>query len=321
MNRTELVEARVPNVQLDITVRISLYCMALALTVARPSSGGCQSAEVPGRELLAFPVGLVAEPGALPGMFGGGFWNPAAARVPDGSRWRLSAAAMSTPADVSVNAHAGAISGDWRGSTITLSVVRASVAGLVRTESDPLTITSDLQYSTMVTSVGFARRLRPNVMWGVAARVRTGQIEVDHRTAVSLDAGFTAEHLTRFDARVGASTFLASPWSRGAEHETLVAGADVRVVHADSDRVVRVGIAASSTQGAGSEQFLFASARYRVWEVRGGPVRTMAYGDVNLRSRLGVALHFGGYAVGVARESAPGGIGPSYQFVLGSLLP
>jgi hypothetical protein len=253
-------------------------------------------------------------------MFGGGFWNPADSRLPDGARWRLSAAAMSTPSDVSVSAHAGAVSGYWRGSTVTLSVVRASVGGLVQTESDPLTIAADVPYSTLVTSLGIARTLRPNLTWGLAARVRTGQIELDHRTSVSVDAGVNAEHVTRLDARLGASTFLASPWSRGAEHATFMASADVRVVQADSDRVIRAGLAVASTQAGNVEQFAFASARFHVWELRGGPVRTSAYGSMNVRTRMAVAVHFGGYAVGVSRESAPADLAPAYQFVLSSLL-
>ena len=64
----------------------------------------------------------------------------------------------------------------------------------------------------------------------------------------------------------------------------------------------------------------FASGRYGVWELRGGPVRTFAYGDDNLRTRLAVAIHYAGYAVGLAREGSPNGLGPNYQFVLSSVI-
>jgi hypothetical protein len=194
-------------------VRILRLFIALCAAASLPLRLQCQSAEIPGRDLLGFPVVLIAEPAALPGMFGGGFWNPAAALLPSGAKWRLSAAAMSTPSDVAVDASAGAVTGLWRGSSITLSVVRAAVAGLVRTESDPLTVGNELEYATTVTSIGVARAWTPNIAWGLAARLRSGQIELTRRGAVSLDGGLVVDHLSRFDVRIGASTFLASPWS------------------------------------------------------------------------------------------------------------
>lgn len=284
------------------------------------SEGRCQNAEIPGRELLRFPVGLIAEPAALPGLFGGGFWNPASTLLPEGASWRLSVGAMSTPSDVSVSANTGAITGRWKGSSLTLSFVRAAVGGLLPTDSDPLTIGNDIQYSTLVTSVGIARGTRHNVAWGLAARYRTGQIDLDHRGGASLDGGIVADHVTRRDLRIGLSTLLSSPWSRGREHASFIAGADVRVAQVDSDRVVRAGIATITTQGGETEQFLYASGRYGPWELRGGPVRTTAYDEVNLRSRMAIAVHYAGYAVGVAREGSPNGLGPSYQFILSSVI-
>ena len=292
----------------------------LSALLALPCTGWCQNAEIPGRELLRFPLGLVAEPAALPGMFNGGFWNPAAALLPDGAKWRLSAGAMSTPSDVSVKADAGAITGFWRGSSITLSVVRASVAGLVRTESDPLALAYDLPYSTTVTSFGIARALRPNIAWGVATRLRAGRIDFDRGSALSIDGGIVADHLTRFDVRVGASTFLASPWSKGKEHVSFLAGADARIAPVDSARFVRAGLSMTTTQDGDAEQFVYASGRYLAWEVRGGPVRTEVNGAENYRVRLAIGVHYRGYAVGVAREGSPGGLGPSYQFVLSSVI-
>src|SRR5882757_3071349 len=135
-----------------------------------------QNHEVPARDLLAFPVGLVAEPAALPSIFNGGFWNPAAALLPPGASWRVSAGAMNSPSDVSVTVNAGAVTGRWRGSSISLSVVRAAVSGLLRTDSDPLTTGTDLQYSTLVTSLGITHAAGPHFAWGIATRFRTGQI-------------------------------------------------------------------------------------------------------------------------------------------------
>ena len=301
-------------------MRISPIYLVLSALLALPCTLRCQSSEIPGRELLRFPVGLIAEPAALPGIFNGGFWNPAAGLLANGATWRLSAGAMSTPSDVSVKADAGAITGLWRGSSITLSVVRASVAGVVRTDSDPLALAYDLQYSTIVTSVGVARALRPNIAWGVATRLRTGQIDLDRGRALSIDGGIIADHLTRFDARIGASTFLASPWSNGKEHTSFIVGADARIALVDSTRFGRAGVSTTTTLGGDAEQFVYASGRYLAWEIRGGPVRTAINGAENYRARMAIAVHYGGYAVGVAREGSPGGLGPSYQFVLSSVL-
>ena len=320
INRMGLMVARTLDIRLDQRVRISRFFIVLAAAFAGTSVGRCQNREVPGRELLRFPIVLIAEPAALPGMFSGGFWNPAAAVLPDGTRWRVAAGAMSTPSDVSVNASAGAVTAMWRGSSLSLSVLRASVAGVVRTESDPLTIANDVQYSTIVTSLGIARSVRGNLAWGLAARVRSGQIDTDLRTSVALDGGVVLEHLTRLDARFGLSTLLASPWSGGREHATFIGGADLRLFRADSDRFVRAGVSATTTQGGESEQFAFASGRYGVWEVRGGPVRTSAFGAENFRTRMAIAVHYIGYSVGIAREGSPSGLGPSYQFVLSSLI-
>ena len=279
-----------------------------------------QNIEIPGRELLRFPVGLLAEPAALPGMFSGGFWNPAAAVLPEGSSWRLSAGAMSTPSDVSVGANAGAVTGRWKGSSLTLSVVRASVSGLLRTDSDPLTTGTDVQYSTLVASLGVSRPVGRHLAWGVATRFRTGQVDLNHASGVAIDGGIVADHISRQDIRIGVSTLLASPWSNGREHASFIAGADVRVAQVDSERVLRAGLSAMNTQGSESEQFAFVSARYRAWEFRGGPVRTTVYATDNLRTRMAIAVHYAGYAVGVAREGTPNGLGPSYQFLLSSVI-
>lgn len=292
----------------------------LALGALLPSWASGQSASVPGRDLLAYPVGLVAEAGALPGVLGLGTYNPAAAWLPDGMRWRLAAGSMNTAADAGASAQTFGASARWRGSTLTFSVTRAGVAGLVRTDSDPLTIQDDIAYYTLVASLGVAYRWSPHVTWGAATRLWTGRIDTDARSRAALDVGVVADHLTRFDARIGASSFLFSPGGGTANPPTWLAAGDARVVGRDSLRETRVGVSVSTTSGRPSEQFLYSSLRFGIWEVRGGPVRTVAYGSSNLRSRLAVAARYSGYSVGLAREETPSGLAPTYQFVLSSVL-
>ena len=52
----------------------------LAALSALASSASAQGIAVPGRDLLTYPVGLIAEAGAIPGMLGLGLFNPAACR-------------------------------------------------------------------------------------------------------------------------------------------------------------------------------------------------------------------------------------------------
>jgi hypothetical protein len=292
----------------------------LALAAFAPAVGFGQSGAIPGRDLLAYPIGLVSEAAALPGILGAGLFNPATATLGAADGWRLAAAAMASPSDIGASANSFALGRAWRGTTFTVSVLRAAVGGLVRTDADPLTVGNDVTYATSVASLGASRRFSHHLVYGVALRGRSGQLDIDRGSGLGVDAGVVADHLTRFDARLGASTFLLTPFRRNEEPPTIVLGADARVAGSDSLRSVRAGLSFATTSGRTSEQFAFVGARYHAWELRGGAARTDAYGATNMRGRMAVAVHYGPYIVGVAREGSPGGLGASYQFVLSSLV-
>jgi hypothetical protein len=226
---------------------------------------------------------------------------------------------MNTPSEIAATAQAGGVSASWREITFTASVLRAAVAGLVRTDSDPLTTGNDIAYSTQVMSLGAATERWPHLTVGAALRVRTGQLDFERRASTSLDLGFVAHGLTPLDARLAAATYLASP-SSGEEPATLVASADFRLAGSDSARTARAGVSLANTPGRSNEQFYFGSARYEAWELRGGAVRSTAYGNASTRARLGIGVHYGTYVVGLARESTPAGLAPSYQFVLSTVV-
>ena len=59
-----------------------------------------------------------------------------------------------------------------------------------------------------------------------------------------------------------------------------------------------------------------ASARTRMFELRGGLARQSAYGFSTTRLRLGLGLRYARYLVGVAREEGTAGLGSTYQFLL-----
>lgn len=296
--------------------RISFTVMA-----AMPAVVTSQTTAIPGRDLLAFPLGRAAEAGALATSAGSGFWNPATAVLEAGVRWRLGAAAMSGPADLAVSAQVGSVAGRWKHTTWAFTVVHAAVDGLPRTDSDPLAVGGEVPYSTLVVSVVAARRLTPGVVAGVAVRARNGRLDDVSRTGASVDAGILADHLGPLDARVGVSTLLFSPWRAGAEHTSLLAAADMRVFSVDTSRTLRAGYGMQHTSDTSTEQYAFAAARWGAWEARGGPVRTEAYGASNWRARLGIAVRHSGYTVGVSREGSAGGLAPTFHFSLSAALP
>lgn len=294
--------------------------IAFTVLTVSPLAAWGQSGEIPGRDLLTFPIGLVAEAPALGYTGGSGLWNPATALLPEGFRWRLSAAAMNAPSDIAVSAQLFSAAAAWRGTTLGLSVARAGVADIVRTDTDPQSIGNPIPYGTLVVSVVAARRITPALSVGVAIRERSGTLDDASRSGVSVDVGAVAEHLSRFDLRLAASSFLLSPGAAAGERASWLFGADGRVVGRDSVHAVRVGYSLQVAQGLFTEHYLFASARWVDWEVRGGPVQTDIFGGANFRMRLGIVLHYAGYNVGVAREDGVNGLAPTYQFSLSTLL-
>lgn len=290
-----------------------------ALFAIVPVTASSQAAAIPGRDLLTFPIGLTAEAPALASQTGSGLWNPATTVLADGKRWRIAAASLSTPADVAVSAQLAALATTWRGTTIGVSILHAAVGNLLRTDTDPQSIGDEIPYSTVVLSAVLARRITPNLTVGIAYRHRTGTLDNVSRTASSVDVGVVLDHLTTLDLKVGASTFLAGGL-RDVEHTSLLVAADVRVIGKDSARTIRAGYSVQSAHGLMTENFAYAAARYGIWEARGGPVRTEIFGGTNTRLRLGLAVHYSGYIVGVAREESAGGLAPTYQFSLSTLL-
>ncbi len=294
--------------------------IAFTLLAIGPVAAWGQSGEIPGRDLLTFPIGLTAEAPALGTTAGTGLWNPATVLLPDGYSWRLSVAAMSAPSDIGVDAQLFSVVGAWRGTTFGLSVTRASVSDILRTDTDPQSIGDPIPYSTTVVSLVAARRITSKLILGAALRERNGSLDDLNRSGLSLDVGAIAEHLTRFDMRVGASTFLMTPGAAASERASWLFGFDGRVAGADSVHGVRVGYSLQVAQALFTEHYVFASARWGDWEVRGGPVQTDVFGGATMRLRLGIVLHYAGYKVGVAREDGVNGLAPTYQFSLSSLL-
>src|SRR5258708_4226614 len=123
------------------------------------STTGAGGQRVPGRDLLTHPLGLIGEAPALGSGAGSGLWNPATSVLEPGEHGRLAATALSAPIDVALSGQAfhGAIA--RTAGTFSLSLVRAAIADLVHTETDPQSVGNDIPYNTWVVSAGFARRV------------------------------------------------------------------------------------------------------------------------------------------------------------------
>lgn len=294
------------------------FALLLFGSVLLPGSLAAQL--VPGRDLLAFPLGLTTEAPALGTTAGFGLWNPASVMVPDGSRARLAVGTMSAPVDVAVTAQLATVAGRWRdGTTVAIGIAHAAVNDLLRTDSDPQSIGDEIQYATTLVSLMAARPLGP-VTLGAALRVRAGRLDNIARHALSMDVGVISRGVGSRDVRLAASTFLASALSNGHERTQLLTAIDARLAGTDSLRTSRIGASYTAGDGLTREAFGYIAARWQRLEGRTGAARTDAFGHTNWRGRLGVAFHHRGYVIGVAREEGAGNLSATYQFTLSSVI-
>ena len=283
------------------------------------ASAGAQT--VPGRDLLKITLGTGAEPAALAAESGDGVWNPAAAILPSDSRARLIAGALQGAPDQGLGAQLLAASfAVPRRLTVGISIFRASVDDIVRTETDPQTIGPEVPYSTTLASVHVARRQTRHLVTGLALRYRNGQIDDEKRGGFGGDVGVLVDGLGTRDARVGASTFLWQPAEASEAQSTFHLAADIRGMGTDSLREGRVGYGFSQTLRGGQEHYGVTSMRLSRFAARVGAARSDEFGEIEWRLRLGVGLHYARYVLGVAREENGAGLSPTYQFTLSALI-
>ncbi len=275
-----------------------------------------QARTVPGRDLLDFPIGSMAEARSLAHQLGGGLWNPASMALPAGDRLQLGVAALNSPQDQGVTGSAFTAATTLpRGLTVSVSATHMSVTDLIRTETDPQSIGGEIPYNTTVYSGG-AALTRGNTAFGLAVRYRSGTDDLQHGGVAAVDGGFVADRVLGTPVRLAASTFLFSPTRRGLEPATFLAAADVPVLHGDTTWVIRSGYSITSTEARSHEGYLFATARYRQIDARGGLAQSTEFGSTTRRLRLGMGLHYARYSVGIAREDSGAGLGATYQFLL-----
>jgi hypothetical protein len=290
---------------------------ALLLVVAPPEAASLQ---VPGRDLLDFPIGNLAEGAGLATASGDGFRNPATAVLGVGERARFSVGAVSSSAVIGLSAQSLAVSAAiLEDMTATVSVVRASVDGLFRTDSDPQS-TGEISYQTFVVSGAVSRRENSYLSGGLALRYRTGTLDFERRSAMGIDGGVVLRGLPAVDGRFGISSFLWTLTGSPRERATLNTAADLRLLGRDSLLQARAGASWSYTTDYSDEKFLLLSGRVHELEGRGSLGRVTAFGGAVWRSRLALGLHYGRFKVAIAREESGGDLAASYQFALTAVL-
>lgn len=297
------------------------YMPRLMLAVASASllPAALLCAQVPGRDLLSFPIGALAEAEALSTGLGDGLRNPATANIDGVERFRFGIGALATGPEQGLAAQHLAAAVSLRGYTGSISILRAAVDGLIRTDSDPST-RGMITYDTYVISAAVARRETRHVVEGIALRTRIGTVDTETRSTVGIDGGIVLDRLAGVDGRVALSTFLWAPAGVNRERVTWNSAADLRLAGRDTIRQVRAGLSWTTTRDYGDERFIFGQARFLAAEVRGGVGRVSAFDSEGWRTRLGFALHYGRYAFALSREESGADLAPSYQFALTTAL-
>jgi hypothetical protein len=294
-----------------------IFAAAASLAVARAAA----AQHVPGRDLLEFPLGTLAEGPALSRDLPGGLWNPAMGTLMPGQRLELGAAVLATPIEQGVRASVLSSAFRLKASRMfgTVSLAQASVGDILHTEGDPTSIGDEIPYGTGVFSTGLATESHGTSL-GVSARYRWGSLDADRGGALSLDGGLVVDRVAKTPIRVAASTFLFNPF-RHADSPTYLLAADVPVFRADSIRSLRTGYSVQHTEGRGHEDYAFLSGHYRQLSASAGFLRSSLFGNVSRRVRLGLGLHYGRYTVAIAREDGAAAFGPNHQFLLTSVFP
>ncbi len=304
-------------------MRRKLLCGLATWCACQLSAAALIAQPVPARDLWDFPLGAVGEPAALATEAGVGLWNPAMLALPRGTPWRAGVATLSTGADQGVEGQL--LGAAWRrpsGLTVGVSVARAAVGGLVRTDTDPQSLGS-LTYESLLGSVTVAREVFPWLTTGVSARWRQGRAERDVRSALAADVGVVARAEQWYDSRVALATFLWRPGRESEDRPLVSFAADARLFGQHETQELRAGVAA---QGATRGQVGRTTRELGpVISGRLGPVEarvalpTVRSGTERLtRVRFSLGLHLSRFVVGIGREDANVGLGPLYQFTFSS---
>ena len=299
--------------QVDNVKYMSRFIFAVLVSISLATPATAQ--QVSGRDLLDFPLGLLAESAPLSARMTGGLWNPATSMLSPGAKAEFGFAGLTTPQEQGVRLDMIAGSVRIRPTlTAMLSVAQASVSDILRTETDPQSLGGEIPYGTTLLSAGLAAT-RGHVTAGAAARYRWTSIDSQHGGVFAMDFGAIVDGVARTPVRLAASTFLLSP-SRSKETPTYLVAADLPIMRRDSSFVLRGGYSLSRTDGRGREDYAFTTTSYRQFDASAGVAQTTVFGNRDHRWRLGVGVRYAGYTAAIGREDGAAGVGGSYQFLL-----
>src|SRR5881628_1988534 len=136
-----------------------MHRLIFATVICGASASVMRPQTVPARDLLDFPLGALAEAPALSMQLTSGFWNPAALSLRRDDRVQVGIAALNSPVDQGVSAQLVATAIVLPRNVVgIISVARAGVSDLPRTETDPQTVGAAIPYGTTLGSLGIARR-------------------------------------------------------------------------------------------------------------------------------------------------------------------
>jgi hypothetical protein len=285
-------------------------------------AGPAATQQVPGRDLFEFPLGLLAEPAALSTQMTASLWNPAAGQLPPGRRAAIGVAELYSPQEQGVRlGMVGAAYAVRPAVTVTASVASAWVTDLIRTETDPQSLGEEIPYASTLYSLGVSAEKR-GVIVGLATRYRSGTADVANAGMVALDGGVLVDRVAGTPLRIAASTFLFRP-SHPNNEASYQLGADIPLplFALDSVASLRAGYAYDLMGPRGHEGYTFALGRYRQLDLSAGVAHATAYGNSDLRWRLGCGLHYAGYTVAIGREDGAAGLGATYQVLFKRVVP
>jgi hypothetical protein len=276
--------------------------------------------QVPGRDLLEFPLGVLAEAPPLSSQMTGGLWNPSLSALGSTGRGAIGFAGLTTPQEQGVRLDM--IGGAYRINRLIVanaSFAQATVADILKTETDPQSLGGEIPYGTMLVSAG-ASAARGNVSLGLAARYRWGSLDTQNSGMFALDGGAVVDRIAGTPVRVAVSSFLFSP-TRSDREASYLAAADLPVFRRDSTVLVRGGYSVSQTEGRGREEYAFATSSYRQLDLSGGLSQATIFGHPNRRVRLGLGLRYASYHIAIGREDGASGFGAAYQFLFTRVFP
>jgi hypothetical protein len=277
-------------------------------------SRGVAAQRVAGRDLLDFPLGILAEAPALSDQMIGGLWNPASGMLRPSTRASFGFAGLTTPQDIGVKLEM--IAGAYRlkpNITGSVSVTEASVADILRTDTDPQSLGDEVPYGTTIVSAGLATVYK-TATFGLSTRYRWGNVDSDRSDAFAVDAGAVLDRVGGSPFRLAVSTFLLSP--SGTADASYLGAVDTPILKRDSTVMVRAGFSMTKTENRGDERYVFGTATYRQVDLSGGMSTVHEFGNSSRRWRLGLGVHRAGYTVAIGREDGGAGFNGSYQFLL-----